>query len=191
MAKFFGEMLNQLGLRSGNAFIETDGNKLVQNGAKKFTEDILPKVKDGVLFIDEAHRLAPKKAGEGQSIANEILVQTENNRKSLTVIIAGYQTYIQKELYDYDPGFERRFPTKIVFEDYNEKELTDIFLSHVKSRKWTVDSDKVALVAARRLARRSGYPGFGNAGEVRNYVERAQETANQRMLTKVVLLRHL
>ena len=68
-------------------------------------------VKDrGTLFVDEAHRLQPKTQNEGRQIANEILVQTENNRASLTVIIAGYKDDIQKELYEYDPGFRSRFP---------------------------------------------------------------------------------
>lgn len=44
MARLLAQILQQLGLRTGGTFHETDGGKLVQAGAKKFTDEVVPKV---------------------------------------------------------------------------------------------------------------------------------------------------
>ena len=43
VAKIFGKLLEELGQRSNN-FLETDANKLMQAGSKKFIDETLPKV---------------------------------------------------------------------------------------------------------------------------------------------------
>jgi hypothetical protein len=94
----------------------------------------------------------------------------------------------------------------VTFEDFNEGELRNIFLSLVRSRGWTIEAPTsktaavvsvsggsggngsasggvvdVASIAARRLAQSSGRRGFANARSVRVAVEAALNRANTRI----------
>ena len=137
--------------------------------------------RDGVLFIDEAYQLDPSSPGEGRSIVNELLTQTENNREHLTVILAGYKEDIQTKLMAFNSGFPSRFPIEIKFDDYSEDELKAIFVARTQEMRWHLETEEVAMVAARRLARGIGRKGFGNARDVRNLFERAQKRAQRRL----------
>ncbi len=77
----------------------------------------------------------------------------------------------------YNDGMPSRFPHTIVFDDFTESQLADLFKKLVSDRGWTLDSDRVAGVAGKRLARRCGKKGFGNARDCRTAVESALSRA--------------
>jgi hypothetical protein len=133
--------------------------------------------KKGVIFIDEAYDLNPSSNLSGQPIASELLLRTENDRTTTTFIMAGYEDDIKKKLMNYNDGFTRRFPIVFRFEDYTENELQSIFEGIAEHYDWKLQSPKVSVVAARRIARGRGFRGFGNAGTVRNLFEKARGLA--------------
>ena len=76
MARLFAKILHEIGMRKTPNFIETTGQKLVQEGAIK-ADATIQSAMDGVLFIDEAHSLDPKSNN------------AEDCRDRITIILAG------------------------------------------------------------------------------------------------------
>lgn len=188
VARIFGEILSDLGLREDGKFIETSGQKLLSNGASKFSS-LLADATPGVLFIDEVYQLDPAGNSDGKAITNSIMEATENDREKLTVIVAGYRDDVREKWISFNPGLSSRFPLEVCFEDFSEQELRIIFNKNVSDYGWQIESyalpDSLAqvdpsLVAARRLARSANRKGFANARSVRVMVEQSMRAASVR-----------
>ena len=196
VARLFGKLLIELGVRkSDGAFNETSGNKLKQMGRQK-AEELVDNSIGGVLFVDEAYDLNPQDSQVGgKEILDHIMEVAEKNRLDISIILAGfvpfpvagarkrrpsrccrYQEDMDK-LMSYNDGMPSRFPHTIVFDDFTEGQLADLFKKLVTDRGWTLDHDRVAAVAGKRLARRCGKKGFGNARDCRTAVESALSRA--------------
>ena len=68
-------------------------------------------------------------------------------------------------------GLPSRFPLEFTFPDYDEAELLKILLDMIANDMppiYRLENAKHARIAAKRLARMAGTPGFGNARAVRN-----------------------
>ena len=93
----------------------------------------------GCLFLDEAYALSGggKDGDRGDSFSDEalrtLLTETENNRTSLCVILAGYREAMEG-LMRADPGLVRRFPSTIHLDDYTPAELAAIARQTAHSR---------------------------------------------------------
>ena len=85
---------------------------------------------------------------------------------------------MEKKLYAYNDGLRSRFAS-LIFEDFEEDELKDIWEHFVEDRGWYA-SPEVRDVVARRLAKRSGQKGFGNARDVRSMFDSAVKAAMSR-----------
>ena len=143
----------------------------------------------GMLFIDEAYSLDPENEDEGKKIFELIMIAAENDRKSITIILAGYKREIEKNLNAFNPGLPRRFPSVYEFHDYSDSELLQILQLMLKKTRSETNPDKysgwfmkdaVARVLIRRIARQRGVSGFGNAGTVRNQLyEKIMRASNR------------
>ena len=89
-----------------------------------------------VLFIDEAYALIEGADKFGKEAIDTLLARMENDRLRLVVIVAGYTDEMRRFI-EANPGLKSRFTRYIEFPDYNEKELTKIFSSLVKSNQFT------------------------------------------------------
>ena len=146
----------------------------------------------GVIFIDEAYALEPRTNSKGRDIFDLIMIYAENHRDKLTFILAGYKDDIEDELYKHNIGLKSRFPVEVVFDDFKEDELLQIWKLEVRSTVTRDDdgeeipdtgwkaSEAVSAVAARWLARGIGRKNFGNGREVRNLFQRAVTRAIRR-----------
>lgn len=83
--------------------------------------------------------------------------------------------------------------------DFTVAQLRAVFLGLVQGKHWRLEKPPpsassgvaavdVASLAARRLARRAGKKGFGNARAVRVYFEQSLGRANDRMVVEQVVL---
>jgi stage V sporulation protein K len=89
VARLFGNILHEIGMRKTANVVETTGQELVQNGAIK-ADVTIQSAMDGVLFIDEAHSLDPKSnRGVGWAIINRLLKAASDQRDRITIILAG------------------------------------------------------------------------------------------------------
>lgn len=95
------------------------------------------------------------------------------------MILAGYEDEFNKKFFSYNDGLRSRFHS-ILFEDFDEDELSEIWQEMREARKWN-EEENVSKVLIRRLVKSSGRKGFGNAREVRKQLESAIKVALSRI----------
>ncbi len=150
--------------------IEVGGGDFEGPDAAKKMRDAIRDAQGGVLLIDELYAMNPLKNRFSAEAAQVLLKAMEDNRGDFVVIGTGYT----KEMNDFaatNPGFARRFPQRIHFEDYDNATLTLILNKRAKDFDYEI-TPEAAHAAIQLLSRQRG-PGFGNAGSVRNAFEAA------------------
>ena len=178
VARLLGKIYQGLGVLRGGQLVEVDRGGLVcgyvgQTALK--TQEVLDKALDGVLFIDEAYTLNVGKGENdfGQEAVDTILKAMEDKRDRLVVIVAGYEAPME-EFLSSNPGLKSRFNKYIQFDDYTSGELLEILESMSRAKDYHLAPE--ALLCARTYFERClAVQGdhFGNAREVRNFLERA------------------
>ena len=107
------------------------------------TQEVIDEAEGGVLFIDEAYSLGDN--DNRDSFSKECIDTINQNltekKKKLIVIIAGYSDQLEKTFFSINEGLRRRFPFRFQIEGYNEKELTEIFISKIKKIDWRLNKD--------------------------------------------------
>ena len=118
---------------------------------------------------------------------------SEDQRNSISFILAGYQEDMSEQIYEWNRGFSNRF-VEIKCTDMSSSQLEAVWLGILKEKCWTQSSPQVGKAVVNRLSVRSGKRGFGNAREVRQQFERAcscaldNPTRNQAMIDLVDVL---
>ncbi len=131
VARIMAGILKDMGLLSKGHLVEVLREDLVAGFVGQTapqTSQVIDSALDGVLFIDEAYRLAD--GGEhdfGRDAINTLLARMENDRHRLAVILAGYEHDMQR-LFNVNPGLASRAKNRLYFKDYNADELKQIFL---------------------------------------------------------------
>uniref|UniRef100_A0A0G4I8T0 AAA+ ATPase domain-containing protein n=1 Tax=Chromera velia CCMP2878 TaxID=1169474 RepID=A0A0G4I8T0_9ALVE len=179
VAKLLAAVLRDAGARKKDTFVDLTAQQAKDEGMDKFREKV-EAADGGVLFIDEAYDLDPVgDAFKGRPVVNELLTVSENRRASLSIILAGYEDDMNEKFFKYNDGLRSRF-REIRFDDFDEKELLEVWNS-MREKKGVVEKDeRLGEVAVRRLLRRRNQKGFGNAREVRAKLETAAEAAMSR-----------
>ena len=182
VARLLARLYRSIGVLEKGTLLEVDRAGLVagyvgQTALK--TMDAVKKARGGILFVDEAYSLVPDGSGNdfGQEAISTILKAMEDMREELVVIVAGYPEPMERFIAS-NPGLESRFGKYFQFEDYNGKELMDIF--RLQCRKNQYEPDKEAeefCIGMFNELYETRDENFGNARDVRNIFERA--VANQ------------
>ena len=179
-ARLLGAILHAIGQRRSEAFEEVTARQLMNDGLAELHE-LIKEADGGVLFVDEAYAFDPEKNERGREIFEELLVVAEQKRESISIFLAGYQRDMEQKLFSFNEGLQSRF-TQILLEDFTESELRQIWRHELNKRSgWDEKNDLVGHVIARRLARRRGSRGFGNARDVRNQFERSARVTLSRL----------
>ena len=157
----------------GDQFIETTGALLAQEGVdaiKKTIEGVV-KAGGGAIFVDEAYQLTSGNSHGGGAVLDFLLAEMENQVGTIVFILAGYNREMEK-FFEHNPGLKSRIPHQLQFTDYEDQELMSIFQGIVhktfKGRMKVEDGihGLYARIVIRRLGRRRGCPGFGNARDL-------------------------
>ena len=137
----------------------------------------------------------------------EIMSVAEDHRDRVTIILAGYKDDLEQkvakkskqnctfyihsslifpffhllffQLFAFNPGMSSRFQN-IHFEDFDVKQLADIWDTSMCKKQGWKSEEKVTNIAAARVARGIGKKGFGNARTVRKLFERTVSEAIKR-----------
>jgi probable Rubsico expression protein CbbX len=169
------KILHRLGyVRRGHMIVATRDDlvgQFVGHTAPK-TKEILQKAVGGVLFIDEAYYLhRPENERDYGQEAIEVLLQfMENRRDDLVVILAGYQSGMER-FFRSNPGLHSRIAHHIEFPDYSLDELMEIAELMMRQRMYTFDRESREAFQE-YLQRRIVQPHFANARSVRNAIDR-------------------
>ena len=176
VARLIAKIYKQLGVLEKGQLIEVDRSGLVagyvgQTAIK--TQEKINEAMGGVLFIDEAYSLAKGETDFGQEAIDTLLKAMEDNRDDFVVIVAGYTKQMEAFLLS-KPGLKSRFNKSILFEDYTEKELLDIFnLFCHKYGLWLSDDATSYLKVFLSTICSKKTETFANAREIRNLFERS------------------
>lgn len=178
VARLLARIYHALGALSKGQLIEVDRSELVsgyvgQTAIK--TQEVTDSAKGGVLFIDEAYSLTSgkDKSDFGYEAVNTLLIEMENNRDDLAVIVAGYPAPMEEFLQS-NPGLKSRFNKFIDFPDYTPDELYSIFESMTSKAGYTLPEktqEKAKAVFEKMYENRN--QDFANGRSVRNYFEKA------------------
>ncbi len=178
VARLLAKIYHAVGVLSKGQLVEVDRSGLVagfvgQTALK--TQEAVQKAIGGVLFIDEAYALVNAESANdfGHEAIEVILKNMEDHRKDLIVIVAGYTDRMEQFIHA-NPGLESRFNKYFFFEDYDGKQLMDIFRSMCKKNGYTLseEGEKFMKQDLQELYD-SRDENFGNARDVRNLFEQA------------------
>lgn len=178
VARLLAKIYHAVGVLSKGQLVEVDRSGLVagfvgQTALK--TQEAVDKALGGVLFIDEAYALANQDNANdfGREAIEVLLKGMEDHRDDLIVIVAGY-TDLMADFIHANPGLESRFNKYFHFEDYDGKQLAEIFRAMCKKNGYALDgeTDKAAAEAFQVMYDRRD-ENFGNARDVRNVFEGA------------------
>lgn len=149
VAQIIGNLYKSLGILSKNGRFRIAhrddfiAGYLGQTSIK--THKLLSSCLGGVLFIDEAYSLGPGKQGR-DSFSKEALDTLTSflseHKNDFCCIIAGYESDIEKCFFTVNKGLKRRFQWNHKIDDYNEEELSDIFIKKITDINWGLSIEK-------------------------------------------------
>lgn len=160
------------------------------------TSELIDTAMDGVLFIDEAYTLLQTGLSGGDAFGREaidtLLARMENDRDRLVVIIAGYDSEIDRFL-TANEGLASRFTKRVRFASYTPTELGDIgeMIARTRDSELSGEALEQLVAACTRLcarestdesgATRRDIDIAGNGRFVRNVIEAAEEEREYRL----------
>jgi replication-associated recombination protein RarA len=168
IVKYMAEFFHYIGITSMNHVETCDVGSDFSDPRqlrKKFDQAL-----GGVLFIDEAYRLAESQTGQ-ESLNQIVQIMTEKKYRDLVIIIAGYPDKTQAA-FNMNPGLERRFRKRLLLKNFTIDELEQIFMETLKKEGFATLDDETELFGAnlrRELKRLTLNPHFGNAGTVKKF----------------------
>lgn len=199
VARAFTKQLCGLTVLRKPLVVETSRTKLLGRymaDAEKNTEEMLEGALGGAVFFDEMHTLHERGYHQGDpygnAIINTLLLYMENHRDELVVFGAGYAKAMDKML-EVNQGLRRRFSTVIEFFSYTPDEL--VALTQLMGREnedvITDESAQALLPSYTKFYLDESYSEdgdlirgidtLGNAGFVRNVVEKARDHRSFRL----------
>ena len=98
----------------------------------------------GVVYFDEAYNLCNDSNGLGDQYGKDALTIInqfmDEQSDKLIVVFAGYKKDIYNNLFRAQQGLESRFTNKFEIENYNYKELTQIYIQRLSKSDWIIDN---------------------------------------------------
>jgi SpoVK/Ycf46/Vps4 family AAA+-type ATPase len=188
VARLMGKLFKSMGLLSKGHVVEVDRAALVGEfiGSTAIkTTKLINSALGGILFIDEAYSLAPEDAGRdfGQEAINTLVKSMEDHKNDLIVIVAGYEDEMRRFISS-NPGLQHRFTRYFKFSDYKPAQLTEIFKSICREKKFHITRDaEEKMTRYFEFLYNSKDKNFGNARTARNLFEEAVHLQSARLAT--------
>lgn len=182
IARIFADILGALGILPKGQYVEVAAKDLISDvvgGTERNIQEYVDRAMGGVLFIDEAYGFNDDMFGKAG--IDKLVPILENKKGEFVCIAAGYRDEM-KDFLKMNTGLPSRFNKQIEFPDYNAKELELIFLSMAKKKGFSLDeeaSEKLHIEFENMYNRRGET--FGNARDVRNFLDAAIERRGVRL----------
>ena len=189
VARILADIYRDLGLIQGGKLFEVTRSDLVVaekgktalRAAEKYNQAL-----DNVLFIDEAYTLINNKDpnDNGQEAIDELLKYMEDYRDRLIVIVAGYEKDM-KNFIAANAGLASRFKKNIVFENYNDLELYQIFYKMCRDSNYVIANDASVSIknSCKKLIEMTGDK-YSNARDARRFFESCIQYQSLRLTKK-------
>ncbi len=183
VARIMGDIFYTLGLLPSNKLVEVKPADMISGYVGQtapLTRKMIDRGLGGVLFIDEAYGLNDGQFGT-RDATPEMLTLLNDYKGRMVCIAAGYPREMTQWLAT-NTGFDRRFETKVFFEDYSADELATIFMNILK--KEGMRTDEAAENEMRRYFEALVYnkgDNFGNAAEAVKYFNKVKINQGARL----------
>jgi len=140
-----------------------------------------PREEGGTLLVDEAYQLDPAGSNTGRRIVELLVKEMDARGGRLAVVLAGYDKEMDAFLGS-NPGLPSRFRKVVEFPDFLDDELVAVAENEFERRfaSYHLEDAKHLRIAARRLGKGRGAPGFGNARAVGHLLDNAWEKQTRR-----------
>ena len=155
VAKILAQTLRELGVLKKGHLVPAHRGTLIASyigqTAPLVTETFMSAL-DGVLFVDEAYALYTADLSldsYGKEAINTLTLLMSEYAGRISVIFAGYPEEMDYMLNSVNPGLRDRFACKILFEDYTENELWDIFSNKLSAAKLVLEQGGADLIKKR------------------------------------------
>lgn len=152
------------------------------------TKKVIESALGGILLIDEAYSLGSKEnrdsfAKECIDTLNQYLTERAGD---FICIIAGYEHEIEECFFKQNAGLHRRFPWKFNIDEYEPKELCDIFYTQLQG--WSIELSREYITGKFR----DSFKYFkGNGGDTRNLLDKCRIVYARRNFSKKNIVRDL
>lgn len=192
IARKLGEVMASIGLLEAGHVVEVDRSKLVARYIGQtagLVQEACDQAIGGILFIDEAYTLKQHDDDNfGQEAIDTLMKRMEDDRGNFMVIAAGYPKEMLSFI-DANPGLKSRFKLENIFQlaDYTPQELSLILEGMAKKQRLSLEPaalDIAHLHFEDMYDRRDKT--FGNAREVRNFLDRCMVNRATRIRTSGV-----
>lgn len=194
VARLLSKIYCALGVLSKGHLVEVDRSGMVagymgQTSLK--VKQVVEKAKGGVLFIDEAYALSNHgpEGDFGQEAIDTLNKAMEDEREDLIVIVAGYPD-LMEDFIDSNPGLKSRFSKTIAFPDYDAEDLMLIFTYMCKEQDYHLSTEAVDVLKEKlhdMVQHKDS--NFGNARDIRNYLNCVIERQANRLINAVSVSR--
>ena len=186
-----GEIFKAIGLLPSSKVTTKEAKNILSsyvNDSAKSMDKACDEAMGGVLLIDEAYMLTKiDRMGNvdqtGADAVAALMTRMVNDAGKFVVIVAGYKKQMDEFVKKANPGFERRFTTKLHIEDYTASQLVDIFLLNVKKTKNTITDEarsRLKKLVTQMVDVKSDT--FGNAGEIIKLFEQTEKRRSNRLI---------
>ncbi len=183
VARIMGNIFYSLGILPSNKLVEVKPSDMIIGFVGQTapqTRKMINRGLGGVLFIDEAYGLNDGQFGT-RDATPELLTLLNDYKGRMVCIAAGYPREMSQWLAT-NTGLDRRFETKVCFDDYNAEDLATIFMSILK--KEGMNADEHALEEMHRYFASLVYnksANFGNAAEATKYLNKVKINQGARL----------
>ena len=184
VARLYGRLLHAMGMLERGHLVEADRTAMVgeyvgHTGPR--TQAVFRRALGGVLFIDEAYSLVPPGHTNdfGQEAIATLVKLMEDHRDDVVVIVAGYPLEMSRFIAS-NPGLASRFSRTLLFEDYDQDDLTEIVEAQCLQHEYQLAEDARATLGELFAGMSHGH-GFGNGRAARQVFQRMTEHQAQRV----------
>jgi Holliday junction resolvasome RuvABC ATP-dependent DNA helicase subunit len=176
VAKVIGYVFSKSGLLATNSVKIVSRSDLVKGwvgGTAPNVRAILFESLEGVLFIDEVYGLTPLDPGRdsGPEAMTEIVNFLDKYIGMNVTIVAGYTRLMKMTFFPSNEGLARRFPIVMELKDYSNRELVNILVRFINSKRdQKLDSKTCNYLYSLVISLKKEYPMIfkGQAGDMLN-----------------------
>lgn len=185
------KLLHKAGVLPTSNLVEKSGETIVAGfvGQTQIAvTEFLREAQGGVLFIDEAHRLASTGGRSGANSFKEeamgVLIGAMTSpeyQDNLLIVFAGYTEPIDSMLKT-DQGLKRRIGARVEFNDITLTEAENLLHSKLKDENAQLDSSCHGEPVQNIFKELKSRPGWGNIGDVERLAQLLFSAASTRLL---------
>ena len=194
MGKRFAVMFKQLNLLPSDRFEYTTASNLIDRfvgGTGNNTVEAMRRAKGGVLMIDEAYAMLPRRGNFGADIMQALLdnITTEEFKGKIVIILGGYKEQVE-EIFGVNPGFQSRFDKRrIEFPEWDGVIATTAIKHAIARDGKTMDIDAEQAMIGYFNALHD-LPNWASARDTMEWIKPALDSARAERQHKVNQDRH-